>query len=372
MRIFIKNIKVLSLMLGWAALLPAAVGAETVSANLRIGISPFEPFVIVEDGTPRGVSIDGWELLNTYLNADYEFVICKGVSEKLEKLAAGDIDIAIGGITISEERERQFDFSHPVFNSGLGILITARSEPRLRYLVTSLFSGEKRLFLGGLVALMVIAGHLIWMAERGRPGRSTHFDRRYFPGVLEGIYWALITASTVGYGDKVPKGWTGRLVTGVIILICLPLFGYFIAQLSSEITMYRLRSDIGSLKDLDRKTVAVVIGTTSQTEMASADVQLVGFERAREAYDALLQDRVDAVVYDMPQLRYFSANAGRGAVKVVGRPFAPQDYGIAMAQGSPLRESINRALLNVKESRELQAMHERWFSSGKDAPGAGN
>ncbi|MDJ0887036.1 MAG: transporter substrate-binding domain-containing protein [Desulfobacterales bacterium] len=367
-----RIIRMLGLLFGMALFLPTAAGAEAPKTNLRIGISPFEPFVILDEGAPRGVSIDGWKVLNTYLHVDYEFVICKGVADKLEKLAADEIDIAIGGITISEDRETRFDFSHPIFNSGLDIMITARGEPRLRHLVTSLFSGQKRLFLAGLVVLMIIAGHLIWMVERSRPESSTHFDRRYFPGVLEGIYWALITASTVGYGDKVPKGWPGRIVTGVIILTCLPLFGYFIAQLSSDITMYRLRSDISSLKDLSHKRVAVVTGTTSETEMATTNARLVAFERAREAYDALLQGRVNAVVYDAPQLRYFAANAGRGVVEVIGKPFAPQDYGIALAPGSPLRESLNRAILTIKESGELQSIHERWFSPGKDTPGRGD
>ena len=98
--------------------------------------------------------------------------------------------------------------------------------------------------------------------------------------------------------------------------------------------------------------------------METTRARLVAFDQAREAYDALLQGRVDAVVYDVPQLHYFAANAGRGKVRVVGQPFAPQDYGIAMLQGNSLRESINRALLTIKESRDLQAIHNRWFHTG--------
>ncbi|MGD9251910.1 MAG: transporter substrate-binding domain-containing protein [Desulfobacterales bacterium] len=344
------------------ALLPEAISAGTERDKLRVGISPFEPFVILNADSPRGVAIDSWEALIPYLGVGFEFVVCEGVADKLQKLGDGAIDVAIGGITITEDRESEIDFSHPIFNSGLDILIPDKSRPRFTYLMASLLRGEKLFFLEGLLLLFVIAGHVIWLTERSRPGRTTHFDRRYFPGVLEGIYWAIITASTVGYGDKVPKNWLGRLVTGVIIVICLPLFGYFIAQLSADITMHQLRADINGPEDLDHKLVAVVAGTTSQMEMASTKARLVAFDHAREAYDALLAGRVDAVVYDAPQLRYFAHHKSGGAVKVVGRLFALQEYGIALPQGSRLRERVNRAILTIKESGDLQRIHERWFA----------
>ena len=358
----IKKHLLIGLMPCIAALLSVASADGAEMNKLRVGISPFEPFVILDAELPRGVAIDTWEALKPHLDVTYEFVVCEGVADKLQKLRSGAIDVAIGGVTISEDRESEFDFSHPVFNSGLDILVPATGRPSLGYLVASLFRGEKLYLLQGLLLLFIVAGHAIWLAERSRPERSTHFDRRYLPGVLEGVYWAMITASTVGYGDKVPQNWRGRLVTGVIILICLPLFGYFIAQLSADITMQRLRSNINGPGDLDRKLVAVVAGTTSQTEMASTRARLVAFDHAREAYQALLLGQVDAMVYDVPQLRYFAHHKGQGAVKVVGRPFALQDYGVAFPEGSPLREPINRAILAVKESGDLQRIHERWFA----------
>lgn len=358
----IRYRRVVVLMCLSCAILPGVAAASVAADKVRVGISPFEPFVILDEKLPRGIAIDSWEALNAYLEVDYEFVICEGVADKLQKLGRGEIDMAIGGITITEEREAEFDFSHPVFNSGLDILIPTRGRPRLLYLVASLFEGEKVYFLFGLAVVLVVAGHAIWLTERSHHAHATHFDRRYFPGVLEGIYWALITASTVGYGDKVPKKWPGRVVTGVIILVCLPLFGYFIAQLSADITMYRLQSNINGPEDLNHKSVAVVAGTTSQTEMAMTKARLVAFDYAREAYDALLKGRVDAVVYDAPQLRYFAQHEGRGAVKVVGRPFAPQDYGIAMPEGSLLRERVNRAILAIRESRDLKEIHDRWLA----------
>ncbi|MBL0715680.1 MAG: transporter substrate-binding domain-containing protein [Desulfosarcina sp.] len=354
-----RSVLLIGLIL-WLVVLGAA-GAWAASDRVRVGIRPFEPFVILDGEAPRGISIDTWEALNTHFGVDYEFVICDGVAEKLQKLGAGEIDIAIGGLTITEDREEHFDFSHPVFNTGLDILLPVADNPTLRALAASLFRGDKPILLGSLLVLLVIAGHMIWLVERSSDTRTTSFDRRYFPGVLEGIYWALITASTVGYGDKVPKKWPGQVVTGVIILTFLPIFGYFVAQLSADITMYKLRTDIRGPQDLDRKQVAVVADTTSHAHMRSTHADLAVFAHARQAYKALAEGQVDAVVYDAPQLQYFAHHEGRGTVKVVGRLFAPQDYGLALPPGSPRREKLNRAILAMKESGDLQKIQGRWF-----------
>ena len=46
---------------------------------------------------------------------------------------------------------------------------------------------------------------------------------------------------------------------------------------------------------------------------------------------------------------------------MVGKIFEPQDYGLALPQGSPLRETINRAILTLVESDELGRAVAKWL-----------
>lgn len=62
---------------------------------------------------------------------------------------------------------------------------------------------------------------------------------------------------------------------------------------------------------------------------------------------------MDAVVYYRPNLQYYVQHDGKGKVEVVGRAFAPQDYGMATPQGSPLLENFNRVLLAMREDGNL-------------------
>ena len=62
-----------------------------------------------------------------------------------------------------------------------------------------------------IVLLAVIAGHVVWLVERRR--NSDHFPRAYVPGVTQGMWWAAVTMTTVGYGDTVTHTRGGRLVS---------------------------------------------------------------------------------------------------------------------------------------------------------------
>ena len=51
-------------------------------------------------------------------------------------------------------------------------------------------------------------------------GISIHFlEPETFPTIFDGIWWAIITASTVGYGDYVPHSFLGRITALILILL---------------------------------------------------------------------------------------------------------------------------------------------------------
>ena len=65
-----------------------------------------------------------------------------------------------------------------------------------------------------IVRILVIATSLVIVF-----GTMIHFiEPENFPTIFDGVWWAIITASTVGYGDFVPLSVPGR-VTGIILLL---------------------------------------------------------------------------------------------------------------------------------------------------------
>ena len=127
------------LTMGYCAVTHAAEAGQ----KLRVGISPFPPFVMFTAHGPEGAAIDAWHLIAQNLGVESEFVECRNIAEKLERLQAGAIDVAIGGISITEAREKYFDFTNSQFHTGLDILVRKGRDRPFLNLISSLFDGSR-------------------------------------------------------------------------------------------------------------------------------------------------------------------------------------------------------------------------------------
>lgn len=87
------------------------------------------------------------------------------------------------------------------------------------------------------------------------------------------------------------------------------------------------------------------------------------FTQIREAFEALDDRSVDAVVFDSPILLYYAANEGKGRVSMVGAPFRKEDYGIVFPRGSELRSQVSVTLLRMREDGAYQRIYDRWFGA---------
>ncbi|WP_462411146.1 potassium channel family protein [Neobacillus sp. Marseille-QA0830] len=77
-----------------------------------------------------------------------------------------------------------------------------------------------RMFIGFLRMPMLIRFLFIALLVFLTFGVSIHLlEPDTFPTVFDGIWWAIITASTVGYGDYVPHSLLGRITALILILL---------------------------------------------------------------------------------------------------------------------------------------------------------
>jgi len=244
-------------------------------------------------------------------------------------------------------------------DSGLRILVLDKAKSSLFQTVQCLLSPiiVKSLMYLGLFIL--ICGNVFWWVEKGHK----YISNKYFPGIFQAFWYVLVTMTTVGYGDIVPRHWVGRITAFLVMIIGIAFFGYAIAQLSSVFTMQRLYSDIGDYRDLRNKVVATVADTTSVPTLNNLGSVVVVVERIELAYEKLLQEKVDAVVFDSPSILYYALNEGVGKVSVVEPLFDIQYYGFMFPQGSELREPVNRALLELRKSGDYDKIYQRWFGT---------
>jgi voltage-gated potassium channel len=68
-------------------------------------------------------------------------------------------------------------------------------------------------------------------------------------GYLDGVWWAIVTASTVGYGDIAPSTPGGRIIAIVLMLAGIGLISTFSASVTSYFVGQQEASDLQEMRD---------------------------------------------------------------------------------------------------------------------------
>lgn len=92
------------------------------------------------------------------------------------------------------------------------------------------FLARSNLLLTMFAAFLVIftGGFLVWVYERDA-------NPQMFASVWDGIWFAVVTAATVGYGDKFPITLAGRIIASVLMLGGIGLIGVLAATLGNAL-----------------------------------------------------------------------------------------------------------------------------------------
>ena len=109
----------LLLFSGGAAAAPAAPGPDR---ELVVGVKVAPPFVVQGGDRYSGLAIDLWEesAADHGWKYRYEAHDLEGLLSAVEKK---EVDVGLGAITATADRERRMDFAHPITSSGLGVAV---------------------------------------------------------------------------------------------------------------------------------------------------------------------------------------------------------------------------------------------------------
>ncbi|WP_269744981.1 glutamine ABC transporter substrate-binding protein GlnH [Pseudorhodobacter aquimaris] len=232
-----------------AAVAALAISATSASAQDLIVATDtaFVPFEFKQDGKYVGFDIDLWDAIATDMGVSYELrpMDFGGI---IPALQTGQVDVALAGITIKDERKEVIDFSDGYYDSG------------------------------------------------------------------------------------------------------------FLLMVPSD-------SDITGEADLAGKAVALKTGTSAADYANSnfKESELRLFPNIDNAYLELRTGRVDAAMHDTPNVLYYIANAGDGAVKAVGSQMLAHEYGIGFPKGSEWVERVNASLAAMKKDGRYDAIFSKWF-----------
>jgi polar amino acid transport system substrate-binding protein len=348
-----------------AAAVPAFAQEPAGQQSMTVGTKAAPPFAIETDnGAWTGLALDLWQAMAHELGRSFTVKPYTSTRDLVDAAAKGEIDAGVAAVTITAEREQVVDFSHPYFRSGLAIAVSKERSSGIVDIFRALTSGPFLATLGMLLGLLFATGALIWVVERHKnPG---HFDEEPASGIGNGFWWAAVTMTTVGYGDKVPITPLGRAIGVVWMFAALILTAVFTAQLASSFTVDRISGPVAGVRDLARARVGVIAKSPSDDYLAQEFVQRTAYPDVSGGLAALARGDIDAFVHDAPILRYQILREYRGRIAILPDVVEAQSYGIVLPPGSKDREAVNQALLHVLASSEWTALNAKYFGTAEE------
>eukprot|EP00794_Sanderia_malayensis_P019199 gene19199-21123_t len=328
-------------------------------STIKVVFFEFPPYIFVDkNGTVDGV-IPG--LLKIALDAccfGCTKIIYRKPLKSIEELLSiyynsSYFDVLIPAIT-DINSERVFDdfflklFATPGYEY---IHLDNESELIMNKLIVSIMGNWSLLVIG--LILTVHAGVIIWMVESF--SNQDEFPPSFLSGVLEGTWWAYISMTTVGYGDKAPKSQIGRLFTIIWITIGLALVGLFTASLTSAMT--------SALLSETTKLGGKRIGILHYSEFVHYEINPVqrydGIPVEYKNISSMMKDlnskEIDGIIMDKFVLKYYWEEI---------RSSRTDDDGVIVKNDIPISST---AIGLQFRSRQWGAFLKEFFVSNKDA-----
>jgi polar amino acid transport system substrate-binding protein len=355
-----------AVLVGLIGGLPGLAGAAPAPPRV-VSISTYdiEPFVMTEDGVKSGFTIDLLNAIAKRTGWTYNYTEGKTVKGILADVTAGRADAAAAAISITSDRAEVVDFSQPILNAGLQIVVPTgaieRSQPGLSDFLKLLFSKTMAVWLLAAFALTVIPAHIIWLLERRHA--DSMVSKSYFPGIFQAFAWGL--GMLAAAPDDAPRHWQTRALGVLWAFVSIIFVAYYTATLTANLTVEKFDSQIGSPTDLVGRSVCTIADTTGSDYLTELGVGFTGAPRLEDCYAGLKKGEYEAVVTDAPLLQYYVAHGGAGVAEIASPIFQFEDYGIAFPLGSDLRKQIDDALLSIRENGDYELIKRKWLGAGE-------
>ncbi|XP_031337563.1 ionotropic receptor 25a-like [Photinus pyralis] len=333
------------------------------------------------------------------------------VHELLEKRA----DIALGSMAVMAERESVIDFTVPYYDL-VGITILMKVPKQSTSLFKFLTVLEHEVWICILCAYF-LTSLMLWIFDRfspysfqnNREKYRDHEEKREFH--VKECLWFCMTSLTPQGGGESPKNLSGRLVAATWWLFGFIIIASYTANLAAFLTVSRLDIPVDSLDDLS-KQYKIQYSPLNNSEQATYFKRMANIEKRfyeiwkdmslndsmsdaersklsvweypiSDRYTKMWQTMQDsrllktldeavakvrtsrtqnegyAYIGDASDIKYLEMTACD--LQKVGDEFSKKPYALAVQQGSPLKDQLNSAILNLLNMRQLERYKEYWW-----------
>ena len=350
--------RILTIMLGiCVSLWASSAVAQTQDTELTIGTVTRAPFSFETPTGDSGFSID---LLNAAVETTGMAVTYQrfdSFTGMLEAVEAGDVDAAISNISITAERERLMDFTQPIFDGGVQVMLRADASTSSS-IFSVILTRDVGLLVLSAVLLLLAGGMLMYLFERKH---QPYFDQSPKDAVFPAFWWALNLVVNGGFEERVPQSKPGRAFGVILVIGSLFIVSIFVAQITAALTVNAIQDNVDSLSDLDGRAVGTIGESTTSAFLDERGIAHFEYAGLDELFAAFEMNQIEAVVFDGPILAYYVDTTGLGKARLLERVYRPEKYGMVFTEGSRHREPVDQAFLRLREDGTYRELLTKWF-----------
>ncbi|XP_066905521.1 glutamate receptor ionotropic, kainate 2 isoform X2 [Halyomorpha halys] len=317
------------------------------------------------------------------------------VRELIEKRA----DLAVASMTINYARESVIDFTKPFMNLGIGILFkTSERMPNRMFSFLNPLAAE--IWLWMLVAYVFVS-LTIWVVARFSPrewtlpvscpctsgedeeedGLLVTYDLQLHNDfTLGNAFWFTLGSLMQQGSDLNPKATSTRIVGGIWWFFTLIIISSYTANLAAFLTVERMITPIESAADLSEQTDIAYGTLDGGSTMTFFRDSKIGIYQKMWRYMESKKPSVFVPSYEEGIKRVLDGNYAflmestmlDYAVQrdcnltQIGGLLDSKGYGIATPKGSPWRDKISLAILELQEKGNIQILYDKWWKNTGD------
>ncbi|XP_063098569.1 glutamate receptor ionotropic, NMDA 2C isoform X4 [Cavia porcellus] len=292
-------------------------------------------------------------------------------------------DMAIGSLTINEERSEIVDFSVPFVETGISVMV-ARSNGTVSP-SAFLEPYSPAVWVMMFVMCLTVVAVTVFMFEYFSP---VSYNQTLTKGKKPGgpsftigksvwLLWALVFNNSVPIEN--PRGTTSKIMVLVWAFFAVIFLASYTANLAAFMIQEQYIDTVSGLSDKKFQRPqdqyppfrfgTVPNGSTERnirSNYRDMHTHMVKFNQrsVEDALASLKMGKLDAFIYDAAVLNYM-AGKDEGCKLVTigsGKVFATTGYGIAMQKDSHWKRAIDLALLQFLGDGETQKLETVWLS----------
>uniref|UniRef100_A0A8C6V1N1 Glutamate receptor n=1 Tax=Neogobius melanostomus TaxID=47308 RepID=A0A8C6V1N1_9GOBI len=293
-------------------------------------------------------------------------------------------EMAVGSLTINEERSEAIDFSVPFVETGISVMVSRSNGTVSPSAFLEPFSASVWVMM--FVMLLIVTAIAVFLFEFISPlgfnrnlaqGKDPH-GPSFTVGKAVWLLWGLVFNNSVPVQN--PKGTTSKFIVSVWAFFAVIFLASYTANLAAFMIQEEFVDQVTGLSDKKVTPLPVLLlppfrfgtvpnGSTERNIRKNYPNmhQYMTKYHQKGVQDALVQlktNKLDAFIYDAAVLNYMAGRDDGCKLVTIGSGyiFATTGYGIALQKGSYWKRLVDLAILGIIGDGEMEELEAQWLT----------